>query len=155
MHSLNATYACLIPIVQKFVSGGQASPGLRCSKKNHGRAHITKRESDEFNETGRSSMHAHQTPPEKAINTLNALVLFSTLSSDFKPLRIPTMIARMTISPAEQMAKDMFEIRLRESEAKRLWSCKLSVEHEYQEYLFEASRVLTKSVPPSCRTTTS
>ena len=58
-------------------------------------------------------VHSRHTPPEKAMSTLNAFVLFSVLSSDFRPFRIPTMIARMMISPAEQTANETLEIRFR------------------------------------------
>lgn len=54
-----------------------------------------------------------QTPPEKAMSALNAFVLFSVLASDFKPFRMPTMIARMIISPAEQTANETLDMRLR------------------------------------------
>ena len=66
-----------------------------------------------------------QTAPANAINMLKARVFFSALSSALTPLRIPIMIARMTISPAEEMAKDTFDIRLRESESSVRWSSKL------------------------------
>jgi hypothetical protein len=56
---------------------------------------------------------------------LNALVLFSVLASDLTPLRMPTMIARTTISPSEQMVKDMLEMRFREREVSRVWSSML------------------------------
>ena len=57
--------------------------------------------------------YSPQTPPENATRTLKALVLFSVLSSLLIPLRIPTMIASMTISPAELTVKDIFEMRFR------------------------------------------
>ena len=44
------------------------------------------------------------------MRTLNALVLFSVLSSECRPFSMPTMMARMIISPAEQTANDTFEI---------------------------------------------
>jgi hypothetical protein len=47
----------------------------------------------------------HQTPPEKAISTLKALVLFSALW----PFKILTMTARIMISPAELMGKDIYD----------------------------------------------
>ena len=52
-----------------------------------------------------------QTPPENAIKTLNAFVLFSVLSSDLMPFRIPTITARIMISPAEHTAKETLEMR--------------------------------------------
>ena len=52
-----------------------------------------------------------QTPPENATRTLKALVLFSVLASLLMAFRIPTMIARMTISPAELTANEIFDIR--------------------------------------------
>lgn len=64
----------------------------------------------------------HQTPPAKAINTLNAFVLFSVLSSDLRALRIPTMTARIKISPAEQTAKETLEMRFRWSDSNDAWS---------------------------------
>lgn len=98
MHSLSAVYVCLKPIVKRLVPGGSFRPGRRFSNTNQGIA------------------QSNHTPPEKAIRTLKAFVLFSVLSSDLRPLRIPTMIAKITISPAEQIAKDVFDMRLRESE---------------------------------------
>ena len=44
------------------------------------------------------------------MSTLNAFVLFSVLASDLRPFRMPTITARMMISPAEQTAKDTLEI---------------------------------------------
>ena len=61
--------------------------------------------------------NVRQTPPENAMSTLNALVLFSVLSSDLRPLRIPTMTARMMISPAEHTAKDTLDIRFLSSDS--------------------------------------
>ena len=58
-------------------------------------------------------VHSRHTPPEKAMSTLNALVLFSVLSSELSPLRMPTMTARMRISPAEHTVNEMLEIRFR------------------------------------------
>ena len=55
--------------------------------------------------------YIRQTPPEKAMSALNAFVLFSVLASDLRPLRIPTMTARMMISPAEETANETFEMR--------------------------------------------
>ena len=52
-----------------------------------------------------------QTPPENAIKTLNAFVLFSVLSSDLTPFRMPTITARIRISPAEHTAKETLEMR--------------------------------------------
>ena len=52
----------------------------------------------------------------KAINTLKAFVLFSTLFSECRPRSIPTITARMMISPAEQIANDMLDIRFRDNE---------------------------------------
>ena len=62
---------------------------------------------------GEGRRDARQTPPENAMSTLNALVLFSVLSSERSPLRMPTMTARMRISPAEHTAKETLEIRFR------------------------------------------
>lgn len=53
----------------------------------------------------------HQIPPEKAIRTLKALVLFSGLRSDFKPLRIPIITTSIKTSPAEHTANEMLDIR--------------------------------------------
>ena len=55
-------------------------------------------------------VHSRHTPPEKAMSTLNAFVLFSVLSSDLRPFKMPTMMARTMISPAEHTAKEMLEI---------------------------------------------
>lgn len=106
-HSRNATYVCLNPIVSKLVPAGRLRPGRRFSRKNQGRA---------------QSSHA---PPENAIRTLKALVLFSVLASDFMPLRMPTMMTRMKISPREQIVNDMLEMRFRESEVRRAWLWRL------------------------------
>ena len=57
-----------------------------------------------------SDLDPHQTPPENAIRTLKAFVLFSTLESDFRPFKMPTIIAKMTISPREHTVKEMLEI---------------------------------------------
>lgn len=65
----------------------------------------------------------HHTAPVYAIVMLKALVLFSVLSLDLSPFKMPTMIARMITSPAEQTAKDMFEIRLRARESNSACSC--------------------------------
>lgn len=62
-----------------------------------------------------------QTPPEKAMITLKALVLFSVLSPDLRPFNMPTIIARTTISPAEQTANEILEIRFRIIDSK--WAC--------------------------------
>lgn len=48
---------------------------------------------------------------------LKAFVLFSTLASDFIPLRMPTITAKMMISPAEQTAKETFEMRFRATDS--------------------------------------
>lgn len=58
-----------------------------------------------------------QAPPEKAIKTLNALVLFSVLSSAFSAFRIPIMMTRMMISPREQTVNEMLDIRFRDRDA--------------------------------------
>lgn len=58
-----------------------------------------------------SDVYVRHTPPENAISTLKAFVLFSTLASDLMPFKMPTMIAKMTISPTEQTANDMFDMR--------------------------------------------
>ena len=63
-------------------------------------------------------MYLHQTPPENAVKTLKDRVLFAVLWSDFNALGMPTMIARMTTSPAEEIANATFKIRLRDREAK-------------------------------------
>jgi hypothetical protein len=52
-------------------------------------------------------------PPENAMSTLNALVLFSTLASDLSALRMPIMTRIMATSPAELMTNDILETRLR------------------------------------------
>jgi hypothetical protein len=62
--------------------------------------------------------HVRQTPPEKAMITLKALVLFSVLSLDLRPFKMPIIIARTIISPAEQMANEILEIRLRIMDSK-------------------------------------
>jgi len=68
-------------------------------------------------------------PPEKAIRTLNAFVLFSVLSSDRRPFKIPTMTARIRISPAEHTKKDMLDNRFRDSEVKVVCSSRLTEEN--------------------------
>ena len=60
---------------------------------------------------GGEEVHLPQTPPENAIKTLNAFVLFSVLSSDLTPFRMPTITARTKISPAEHTAKETLEMR--------------------------------------------
>ena len=60
---------------------------------------------------GEEEVHLPQTPPENAIKTLNAFVLFSVLSSDLMPFRMPTITARIMISPAEHTAKETLEMR--------------------------------------------
>ena len=67
----------------------------------------------------------HHTPPEKARSTLKALVLFSTLASDFKALSIPIMIARIKTSPAELIANEIFETRLSAKDSKLKCASKL------------------------------
>jgi hypothetical protein len=67
----------------------------------------------------------HHTPPENAISTLKALVLFSTLASDFKALRMPIMIARTKTSPAELIASEILETRLRAKDSKLKCASKL------------------------------
>jgi hypothetical protein len=69
------------------------------------------------------------TPPENAINILKALVLFSTLASDFSALSIPTMTARITTSPTELTAKDTLEMRFRARDSKSACSSTLCVEN--------------------------
>lgn len=69
------------------------------------------------NADGEWTFYSPHTPPEKAMSTLKALVLFSVLSSDLSPLRMPTMIARTTISPAEHTAKDTLDILFRSSDS--------------------------------------
>ena len=51
------------------------------------------------------------------MSTLTAFVLFSVLASDLRPFRIPTMTARMTISPAEHTANDTLDIRFLSSDS--------------------------------------
>lgn len=117
MHSRKAMNVCLKPTVNIEAPGGSANPGLRCSKKNQGMAHSTARNSQSCGPC-LSSQYSRHTPPEKAIKTLKPLVLFSVLWSDLRPLRIPTIIASITISPAEQTAKEMFDTRLRAIDSK-------------------------------------
>lgn len=62
--------------------------------------------------------NVRQTLPEKAMITLKALVLFSVLSPDLRPFNMPIIIARTTISPAEQIANEILEIRLRIMDSK-------------------------------------
>jgi hypothetical protein len=57
-------------------------------------------------------------PPENARSTLKALVLFSTLASDFKALRMPIMTVRVKTSPAELIANEILETRLRAKDSK-------------------------------------
>ncbi len=61
----------------------------------------------------------HHTPPENARSTLKAFVLLSTLAFDFNALRMPIMIARIITSPAELMANEILETRLRAKDSKR------------------------------------
>ena len=111
MHSLKAITVCLNPMVSMEAPIGSASPGRRFSKKNHGRAQRTEKTFRQ-EDSGKASKDSNlrHTPPENAIRTLNALVLFSVLSSDFRPFKMPTMTARMMISPAEQTANEMLDI---------------------------------------------
>ena len=67
----------------------------------------------------------HHTPPENARSTLKALVLFSTLASDLTALRIPIMIARIKTSPAELIANEILETRLRAKDSKLRCASKL------------------------------
>jgi hypothetical protein len=62
--------------------------------------------------------NVHQTPPENAMITLKALVLFSVLSPDLRPFKIPIIIARTMISPAEQTANEILEMRFRIMDSK-------------------------------------
>jgi len=62
--------------------------------------------------------NVHQTPPENAMITLKALVLFSVLSPDLRPFKIPIIIARIMISPAEQTANEILEMRFRIMDSK-------------------------------------
>lgn len=99
----------------RLVPGGSCRPGRLFSSINHGKAQST------VGQAGgpRTEKHnIHQTPPENAIKTLNAFVLFSVLSSDRKPLRIPTITASIIISPAEHTVNEIFDIRFRASEVK-------------------------------------
>jgi hypothetical protein len=59
------------------------------------------------------------TPPENARSTLKAFVLFSELVSGFTAFRMPIMIARIKTSPAEPMAKERLETRLRSTDSKQ------------------------------------
>ena len=67
-----------------------------------------------------------QTPPENAIKTLNALVLFSVLSSDLTPFRMPAITASIKISPAEHTAKETLEMRFLWSDSKEACSSELN-----------------------------
>ena len=111
-------------MVMKDVPGGRARPGRRFSKMNQGMAQSTGRMLIRRMISQRRD--EHHTPPENAISTLNALVLLSALASAFSALRMPTMIARITISPAELMAKEILETRLRAKDSKWEWSSGLS-----------------------------
>lgn len=69
--------------------------------------------------------YSRHIPPENAIKTLKALVLFSVLASDLRPFRIPTMIANTSISPAEHTAKETLEMRFRSIDSYSAWSASL------------------------------
>lgn len=69
--------------------------------------------------------HLRQTAPENAISTLNAFVLFSVLSSALIPSRIPTMIARIIISPTEETVNEMFETLFLDRDSKAACSSAL------------------------------
>ena len=60
------------------------------------------------------------------MRTLNAFVLFSVLASDLRPLRMPTITARMIISPAEETAKETFDMRFLSIDSKSACSSALS-----------------------------
>ncbi len=126
MHSRKATYTCVKPTVSKDVAGGNVSPGRRFSRRNHGKAHSTN-----LNRVNQILSYRinwcdlRQTPPANAISTLNAFVLFSTLLSDLIPFRIPTITARIRISPAEQTANDIFEILFLSIDSRSAWSSAL------------------------------
>ena len=73
--------------------------------------------------------NSHHTPPVNAIKTLNARVLFSTLSSACRALKIPTITTRMSISPAEQTVKEMLEILFLWRDSKLACSSALVEDH--------------------------
>jgi len=127
------------------VPGGRSSPGRLFSNINHGRAQRTGSHFPvQLTIILIEWVSSRQTAPENAISTLNALVLFSVLSSECKPFRMPTITARMMISPAEQTANDMFEIRFLAREWKCPWSSCLKINwhqggqrsHEKLAYVF-------------------
>lgn len=55
------------------------------------------------------------------MTTLNAFVLFSVLASDFRAFKIPTITASMGISPADDTANAILQIRLRQIEVSEAW----------------------------------
>ena len=56
-------------------------------------------------------------PPEKASRILKARVLFSVVSSLLTAFKMPTIIAKIIISPTEQTVKEMLEIRFRDNDS--------------------------------------
>jgi hypothetical protein len=74
---------------------------------------------------GYKNRNEHHMPPENATSTLKALVLFSTLASDFRALRMPIMITRIKTSPAELIANEILETRLRAKDSKLKCASKL------------------------------
>lgn len=127
IHSRKATYTCLNPIVHKVDPCGGSNPGRRFSRRNQGNAQSTGKRSGVKFILLHVGNYLHQTPPEKAIKTLNAFVLLSVLCSECIPRSMPTITAKMINSPAEQIANETFEIRLREREWKRRCSSELCV----------------------------
>lgn len=112
-------------MVRSEVPGGSVSPGRLFSKRNQGMAQSTMHTARSQSRV-RSPMirpsYAHHIPPAKAIKVLNALVLFSVLWSDLTAFKIPTMTARIMISPSEQTANETFDIRLRCRDSNSAWS---------------------------------
>ena len=70
------------------------------------------------------------------MSALNAFVLFSVLSSALIPLRIPTMIARITISPTEDTVNEMLETLFLAKDSKAACSSALKprIKSKYQNF---------------------
>jgi hypothetical protein len=132
MHCCMAIYVCLNSIIKNKLLGGRANPG-RCSlRKNHGSAQSTVIQLHELH-TCTHEINSHHSALENAIKTLNTFMLFAILSPAFSPLRIPTIMTRIRISPMEEMVKEMFKTQLRERD---LNSACLSQLNPYMNLIF-------------------
>ena len=68
---------------------------------------------------------SRQMPPEKASRILKARVLFSVVSSLLTAFRMPTIIAKINISPIKETRAEMFKTRFRDNDSS--WACSFSL----------------------------